>query len=555
MKSSRESELLSKYLPTFAAIISIFVSTKFGPDPVNMPKLTLLTIFAMFIFGLSASNYISIISRDKTLAWLMSWYLIGLIISLVAGKSNLLINFYGGMARNTGFLTYIMLFIFSLGIYLSSEMRIIKNLVLALFATGIINLVYGSHFLITGKDIIDWNNRYDKFLGTVGNPDFASALMGLAFACCLAIIGYEEFNKRIRYLAGLALLPIIVITKSTGALQGLVIIGLVTFIFASYRIWLKFQTQIVGFILIASGIFVGIIAILGTLQLGPLQNFLYKQSVTIRGAYWRAALKMFESSPIFGIGLDSYGENYRKFRDSRAVQVPGLEVVTDSAHNVFLDILASGGLILFIPYLALIIVITYRAYRLIFVRKFESNLTLGLFLIWVAYIAQSAISINQIGLAIWGWVFGGAILLVDKLSTLKSPVSDIKIKKSNSKDLTPGKFISVVVSTLIGVSLVLPVQLSDTTWVNALRSRSVEKLMAAADKWPRTCGKFLLTYNTFSGTKYVLEAKSVLEKCLSVEPENFNANYLLTQFATSDTEKADLKEKLHLLDPLNPNFK
>lgn len=552
MKLSKEQKLLSKYLPVSAALISIFISTTFGPDPVNMPKLTLLTISAMFVFGLTASNLKNIKANDKVLFVVISFFTLGLIISLLAGKSRFLTNFYGGMSRNTGFLTYLMLLFFLIGIYQSANIRIIYNLVYALFFTGIFNLVYGFYFLFTGNEIINWKNRYGKFLGTVGNPDFASALLGIAFAGCLAIIGYDGFKRSLRFIAASALLPIVIVTKSTGALQGLVIIGLVTGLFVSFRIWQRYQNSFVSFALIGMGLFSSLLAILGTFQIGPLQSFLYKPSVSIRGAYWRAGWSMFESSPFFGIGLDSYGEYYRKVRDARAVVVPGMDVVTDSAHNVFLDILAGGGLLLFIPYISLIGIIFYKSYQLIIVRKFEPNLTFGLLIIWIAYIAQSIISINQIGLAIWGWVFGGAILLVDKFSKLyPQNMQNLEFKNQN---LAPGKFISVVLSTALGVLIVLPVQLSDAKWVSALNSRSIEKLMVAADNWPRTCGKYLLTYNVFSGTSYVTQARSVLEKCLDVEPDNFNANYLFAQFVTAEPDKLVLKKKLQTLDPLNQNF-
>ena len=34
----------------------------------------------------------------------------------------------------------------------------------------------------------------------------------------------------------------------------------------------------------------------------------------------------------------------------------------------------------------------------------------GLFAVWVAYQAQSIISLNQLGLAVWGWIISGLII-------------------------------------------------------------------------------------------------------------------------------------------------
>ena len=52
-------------------------------------------------------------------------------------------------------------------------------------------------------------------------------------------------------------------------------------------------------------------SVLGMLQKGPLQNLLYKDSVSVRGFYWRAAIEMLKSEPLFGVGSDRYGSFFR----------------------------------------------------------------------------------------------------------------------------------------------------------------------------------------------------------------------------------------------------
>jgi O-antigen ligase len=44
-----------------------------------------------------------------------------------------------------------------------------------------------------------------------------------------------------------------------------------------------------------------ILAILGMLQKGPLVSLLYKDSVSVRGYYWRAGIEMFKDSPLTGV--------------------------------------------------------------------------------------------------------------------------------------------------------------------------------------------------------------------------------------------------------------
>jgi hypothetical protein len=70
----------------------------------------------------------------------------------------------------------------------------------------------------------------------------------------------------------------------------------------------------------------------------------------------------------------------------------------------------------------------------------------GLFAAWIAYQAQSLISIDNVGLTIWGWVLGGAIVGVfcnSKIETL--PFNQDKIlNKRSSLDFLQQRVISFI---------------------------------------------------------------------------------------------------------------
>ena len=87
-----------------------------------------------------------------------------------------------------------------------------------------------------------------------------------------------------------------------------------------------------------------------------------------------------------------------------------LTVQSNAAHNVFLDIGSNGGFILIILYLIIVVSIFYLGVKNILrMEKFDPFYT-AIFASWVGYQAQSVISINQIGLALWGWVLSGLII-------------------------------------------------------------------------------------------------------------------------------------------------
>jgi hypothetical protein len=49
--------------------------------------------------------------------------------------------------------------------------------------------------------------------------------------------------------------------------------------------------------------------------------------------------------PLNGIGMDAYGDWYRRARSEQAATVmPGPKTITNAAHNVVIDIFAYGGL-------------------------------------------------------------------------------------------------------------------------------------------------------------------------------------------------------------------
>ena len=60
----------------------------------------------------------------------------------------------------------------------------------------------------------------------------------------------------------------------------------------------------------------GFIALMGALQKGPLTKLIYKTSVSLRGEYWQAGWNMAKEFPLTGVGMDSYGDWYRRARDA-----------------------------------------------------------------------------------------------------------------------------------------------------------------------------------------------------------------------------------------------
>ena len=98
-------------------------------------------------------------------------------------------------------------------------------------------------------------------------------------------------------------------------------------------------------------IILGTFALAGALQIGPLTKYIYKTSVSLRGQYWLAGWNTGQEHPLTGVGMDAFGDWYRRMRDPHALELPGVNTVVNAAHNVPIDIFAFGGWPLFVTYL------------------------------------------------------------------------------------------------------------------------------------------------------------------------------------------------------------
>jgi O-antigen ligase len=191
-------------------------------------------------------------------------------------------------------------------------------------------------------------------LGTFGNPNFISSFLGMTCAALMSMVMKTQLSWRIRSIYALcAILAFYEITK-TASVQGYVVAaaGVTFVIFLKLRSW---SNQMYSYFFVGVASLLGLLAVLGTFQVGPLTRFIYQGTLAFRGQYWRAGINMGNSDPLTGVGADSYGNYYRMFRDPQALITPGVKTVTNSAHNVILDLFSSGGYVVALSYLALII--------------------------------------------------------------------------------------------------------------------------------------------------------------------------------------------------------
>lgn len=482
MLNTDSEKLLSRILLAGPALVTLLVFTSGGTDPVNVSKLLAIGVISFGSIGiLTLESYRFIWSEHKILILVLVGFLIASLSSIIQSSSPLTQQLYGVYGRNNGFFLYLfllLLFIATLSFNRSSTAR---NLVLSLVIAGVINLIYCGWVLAFG-DFLPWTNPYGNILGTFGNPNFIGAFFGM-FSSVLVSLGIAYFRKPRIFLLILAALIItcIEIIKSN-AIQGRVLLILGIAVNGYFFIRSKFKSRVPAIIYSSISAVIGVFGLLGTLQIGPLTQMLYKESVSLRGEYWHAGLKMAQTHLFSGVGFDSYGDWYRFSRRASALVKPGTDTVSNASHNVVIDMFAFGGLPLLLFYLAIIGFVvmaiirhscTYREFDYIFV-----SLTGA----WLCFQLQSVISINQVGLAVWGWVLGAAIIAYERIKRKTSfsatQVNDPKSRKSNSVQVISPNLRSGV-ALLIGVFIAVPPFAADVQWRSAQESRDVAKIEKA----------------------------------------------------------------------------
>ena len=411
-------------------------------DPFNAPKSWALSIAAFWLFGWLIFNFKNYI-QDKILrqaSILTAIFVITLVAAWLA-TDNKFVGFFGQYGRKTGLLEYFSFLVFFLvSAYLIRlhRTKILENTVVFLGTTlGI----YGffQHYKI---DFIKWNYLYNSVLGTMGNPDFAGAIMAILLVLNFGVAIADKHELWLRAVAGFNVLLLAIVIVFSQVRQGLLAAALgLAFI---SLIWVYQRNKRASLILTGVSIFAGIGVIAGMLNVGPLTRFFYKVSVTYRGDYWRAALHMFMHHPLFGVGLDRYGAYFRQYRDATQSLRRGPITVADAAHDVPLQLAATGGILVLLAFLAITGFTLWRG--IVALRKTQGStqiLVAVIFGSWLTYQAQSLISIDNIGIAIWGYILGGAVVGISILSESEEP------KKATPSQAQP------VISTFLAIALLV----------------------------------------------------------------------------------------------------
>jgi O-antigen ligase len=551
---------LGKLIATALFAVSVCVLTT-GTDPVNVPKLFLLGVFSFASIGaVIHPRFRPLRANIRIPLLLVGAFNLASILSVLNSKAPVSQSLFGVYGRNNGYLLYLFLsliFVACLSLATPGDFRAV---LIALFAVGLVNVIYA--FWVMGfGDFIPWNNPYGSLLGTFGNPNFAGSFFGILSAVPFSYLFNQKSSWKLRALSLSFLFLIFIGIIETNAVQGKVLF-VFSFIFVCFfavRSRHSGKLTVGGYLILSS--IAGIYSLLGAFQVGPLTNLIYKESVSLRGQYWFAGWKTGITHPFFGVGFDSYGDWYRSSRRESSLIRPGIDTVSNTAHNVYIDIFSFGGFPLLLTYSAITLYIVIQLFKKFRDDKSFDPIFIALSTAWLSYQLQSLISINQVGLAMWGWVLGAALISYSRMKP--SSVLASETFKRNSAKRAQTSVISPALSSalvgLIGLLIALPPLRSDLVWKSALDSRDATKVEKALV--PNLFNP--VSTNRYNSAVALFETSNLKELAhkyalLGVEfnPNNYDAWKNLYQIEnTTGSEKAKALERMKMLDPKNPNLK
>jgi O-antigen ligase len=556
---------IARVLGIGSGFVAILVITGTVTDPVNVTKLFALGGVAaaaqavLLAFGLQ-----ELWARSKALVIFVGLFLVAGLNAIINSEGPLTQNLYGAYGRNTAFIAYLLLISVILSSAVLRRENSFKYLIWGLFGAGVVNVVYCTWVIVFGE-FVPWSNPYGNILGTFGNPNFIGAFLGLFAASMVAYSLKQGTSVVVRSGVLVVFLITVYAIIDSNAIQGRVVVAAGLGIVGFYLVRSKFEAAIAQVVYV---IFIGIagtFALLGALQIGPLTKYIYKTSVSLRGEYWQAGWNMGSDHPLTGVGFDTYGDWYRRARDAQALILPGPNTVTNAAHNVPFDVFAFGGWPLFASYLAILALSVIAIIKVTLRNRKYNAVFVTLTTAWVCYQLQSIISINQIGLAVWGWLFGGALIAyeiatrpkVDESQNVQGRGKSARVVKKKQGETVVTSTLIAGVGAVIGLLIAVPPYSADAKWRTALGSQDARKVEAALIPGylnPANSYKYANAVQLLESSKLYDLALKYAQIGVEFNPDNFDAwrvLYLITK--SSPEEKATALENMKRLDPKNPN--
>lgn len=465
--------------------VTLFIEPWLLISPANLEHTFLLHIFNFGLISvLFLQRFHQFIYVKKVKFLFLFLFLLWALIVIIRSEISISQQIFGTFGRNTGFAFYLQLVILLIILSSLRSKKLIFESIKVMCIAGLVTALYGSLQKMK-LDPFEFDTA-GQAVGFFGNTNFQSSFLGISSIGFCAFLILQKNTFKHKFSLVIAILFSLFNIYLTDSVQGFLVFIIGVWVIGFFWVYASESRLFLG-IYSALGGLGGFFAVLLLFGFGPSARIINIKTIEIRGFYWQSGLEMIRSQPFFGLGFDSYGEYYREFRGAESIVEFGPGLVTNAAHNVFIDMGVSGGLPLLVGYLS-VVIYTF----IVCIRFFRRSTTLNVYFIalfacWVGYLSQLFVSINQVNLAIWGWVLMG-LLIGFEHTTRQDPDTQTSIlRRANAQEFGFDPVVSLrfLIGAMVGLLIGLPPYQAEVRFRSALQSQSAVKIEKAAMNWPR----------------------------------------------------------------------
>jgi len=530
----------------FGSVAVTLVATPWvSAEALIIPKIIVLACMALYIIpetfmNLRGNNANKLVVVSTSLIVL---FIIQMMIVMVVSKAPFEQEFFGRTGRGLGFLTYFSLLTITSYTVLKIKFSDLSKIFQGMFISCILSSTY-SIFQFFGIDFFDWRTQTNGIIGTIGNPNFQSSFVAIAFVPTVIYLWNFKYKYLLISIIGSIFLFTLYICRST---QGYIALAAASSLYALLFLWFR-RTKLIFGVALSFVILGSFIALTGMLNKGPLSFYLYKVSVRSRGEMWNTAYSIIKDNPLFGVGLDSVGDYSLKYRSQKTAN--GIDEYIDNVHNFLLQFAATGGIILALVYL-IITILTFYSFIIIQRRhgKFDKNLA-ALAAAWLPFQLQSLISPAAIPTLLWNFVISGTVIGL----AAKNSFEVISTENNNRKEKSHSLLTRTLSFPLVIIALFLTIPLFNADRLARLADTKKDALLAV--KAAKTYPESVIRYNRLGAALYESGlydlSLDIGRSAVKFNPDSY-LTWILILVNPSATfeERIAAKEKLIEIDPYN----
>lgn len=538
-------------------------------DPFNLPKLYFLSVLAIgaslaFMFtkrSVSRSN-----TFIQSLTVLYVAFMLTILFSGMGSEPNYLRSLLGSFSRNNGVIYYLAVSIMSIVcLRVAYRVNFSELSVKYLYFSGVVLVLY-SLLQYMHLDLFEWNNPYNRIIGTFGNPNFsASALASFSVVYLFDFWNKFRCSKKIEFRSVMSLCLFALagfLSWKTESLQGLVLVSI-----GISLLLLKFARDVAKNSIFVSAVILlftlGTFVLSSFLGLGPLGDELRQYTLSLRLYYAKIGFKAMLENPLTGEGADRYLEAFLRLREPEFISEYGLSTVTDNAHSAPIQIGASFGVLAFLLYVAIFSLVFFFSFKCVVQRGFRRPNEQLISIFVLLMFTQSIISIEQLGLGVPLWILGASVLgnHFSSAEVQEKSRRQISLQDRNFASFMNTEFV-VIVTVLFSIPFIY-VSREDQVWKSIvyLKYTNVEDGTFIANQYnrlsdltlsePKKAGRLLENlYNSGDLEK----VKNLVDRLFTQNPDD---SYVHEIAATELASRGDLNgalllySKLMKLDPVN----